>query len=315
MAGTPTSRARPRARALAAFALAAGLGTAALTTAQAGADVPPPGDGWKMTFSDDFNGAAGSPPGPDWKVDTGHGYPGGPANWGTGEIQNYTADPANLSQDGNGNLAITPQKDGSGNWTSARVETQRADFAAPEGGVVRIEGRVQMPDVPADKALGYWPAFWALGAPYKTDLWSWPGIGEFDIMENVNAENRVYGVLHCDTSTGGACNETDGKVGSRECPGSTCQSDFHTYAFEWDRTKQDEELRWYVDGQLFHTVKQSEVGDAVWQKMTSHDGYFVLLNVAIGGQFPDKNAKTTTPVEATEPGHPMKVDYIAVYNK
>ncbi|MCX2732435.1 glycoside hydrolase family 16 protein [Saccharopolyspora sp. NFXS83] len=300
---------------VAAVALAAGIGLTGLVNAPAGADVPPPDEGWTLSFGDDFTGEAGAPPGEDWKVDTGHGYPGGPGNWGTGEIQNYTADPSNLGQDGNGNLVITPQKDDAGGWTSSRIETQRGDFKAEEGGVMRIEGRIQMPDVAADKALGYWPAFWALGSPYREDLWSWPGIGEYDIMENVNAENRVYGVLHCDVSPGGSCLETDGLVNSRECPDSTCQEAFHTYRFEWDRTGDVEELRWYVDGQQYHSVKETDVNPTAWTNMTSHEGYFVLLNVAIGGQFPDKNSGITTPTEATEGGHPMLVDYIAVYNK
>lgn len=311
MLSSRTSKGRRR---LAGLSLALGIGLLGFAVAPAGADVPPPEQGWTLSFSDDFTGEADSPPSDQWTIDTGHSYPGGPANWGTGEIQNYTADPANIGHDGNGNLQITPQRDDAGNWTSSRIETSRADFKAAEGGVMRIEGRVQMPNVAGDKAIGYWPAFWALGAPYRGNLWNWPGIGEYDIMENVNAENRVYGVLHCDVSPGGACKETDGLVNSRECPGETCQAAFHTYRFEWDRTSDVEELRWYVDGQQFHTVKETDVTPEAWTNMTSHEGYYLLLNVAIGGQFPDKNAGFTT-TEATEPGHPMLVDYIAVYNR
>lgn len=292
------------------------MGFAAIgATNGAQASPPPPDPGWSVAFQDDFEGDAGAPPSDAWKIDEGHSYPGGPDNWGTGEIQNYTGNPENLALDGDGNLAITPRRDDAGEWTSARIETNRSDFKAPENGVMRIEARIQMPDVTGEKAIGYWPAFWALGAPYRDDLWSWPGIGEYDIMENVNGENNVYGVLHCDTSPGGACNETDGIVQHRACPGQPCQAAFHTYRFEWDRTGETDELRWFVDGQQYHSVQESEVGSNVWQRMTSHEGYFVLLNVAIGGQFPDKNAGFTTPTEATEPGHSMLVDYVAVYQK
>ncbi|MGH8881216.1 MAG: 1,3-beta-glucanase, partial [Stackebrandtia sp.] len=168
----------------------------AAAAAPAHADVPPPPDGWTQVWADDFNGAAGSLPSADnWIFDTGHGYPGGPANWGTGEIQNYTADPSNVSLDGSGNLRITPIGSGQ-DWTSARIETRRADFKPADGKVLRIEGRIQMPDVTGDQALGYWPAFWALGSPYRGNFQNWPGIGEFDIMENVNGINSVWGVLH-----------------------------------------------------------------------------------------------------------------------
>lgn len=32
---------------------------------------------------------------------------------------------------------------------------------------------------------------------------NWPGVGEFDIMENVNGIDRVWGVLHCGVNPGG----------------------------------------------------------------------------------------------------------------
>jgi hypothetical protein len=162
---------RPRTRLVLGVAalLAAALPATPLTSAAASAhpaSVPPPPAGWETVWSDDFDGPEGAPPSAaNWIVDTGHGYPGGPANWGTGEIQNYTADPANLRLDGAGNLLITPIKTASGEWTSARIETTRADFKPADGRILRIEGAIQMPGVTGDAALGYWPAFWALGSP------------------------------------------------------------------------------------------------------------------------------------------------------
>ncbi|WP_240617206.1 glycoside hydrolase family 16 protein [Nocardioides speluncae] len=295
-------------------ALAAAL-VASVPATVAEADVPPTPPGWTLQWSDDFNGAAGSRPSGEWIVDLGHGYPGGPANWGTGEIQSYTDSPSNLALDGNGNLRITPRRDGAGNWTSARIETQRSNFKPPAGGVLAIEGRIQMPNVTGDAALGYWPAFWALGSPYRGNYWNWPGIGEFDVMENVNGINRVWGVLHCGVAPGGPCNEFSGLGNSRECPGSPCQAEFHTYRFEWDSGSSPQQFRWYVDGQQFHSVSQSQVDEATWNNMTSHAGYFILLNVAVGGAFPDGVAGFRTPTPATVPGHPMVVDYVAVWTK
>lgn len=83
-------------------------------------------------FLDDFDGAAGSGVNTaDWQYTTGTGYPGGPANFGTGEIETMTADPSNVSLDGAGNLRITPRRDAAGNWTSGRIETRRSDFQPP----------------------------------------------------------------------------------------------------------------------------------------------------------------------------------------
>ncbi|MGP4114723.1 glycoside hydrolase family 16 protein [Streptomyces sp. 4N509B] len=282
----------------------------------ASGSVPPTPSGWSLVWSDDFNGPAGSlPSGTNWSIQTGHGYPGGPANWGTGEIQEYTASPNNVSLDGNGNLRITPRRDSAGNWTSSRIETHRADFKAPAGGTLRIEGRIQMPNVTGDAALGYWPAFWALGSPYRGNYWNWPAIGEFDIMENVNGINSVWGVLHCGVNPGGDCHETNGLGASRTCPGASCQSAFHTYRFEWDRSVSPQQFRWYVDDQQYHSVSQNQVSATTWANMTEHAGYFILLNVAMGGAFPNGVQGGATPTAATVPGHPMVVDYVAVWSR
>ncbi|NJP26874.1 carbohydrate-binding protein [Microbispora sp. SCL1-1] len=300
-----------RRSALALLAVAAAV--LALAVRPADASVPATPSGWSLVWSDDFNGAAGTlPSSTNWIIDTGHSYPGGPGNWGTGEIQNYTADPANVSLDGSGNLRITPIGSGQ-NWTSARIETRRTDFKPEAGRILRIEGRIQMPNVTGNAALGYWPAFWALGSPYRGNYQNWPAIGEFDIMENVNGINSVWGVLHCGVNPGGACGETNGIGASRACPGSTCQSAFHTYRFEWDRSVTPNQLRWYVDGQQFHSISQSQLDATTWSNMTSHSGYFLLLNVAMGGGFPNGVAGFSTPTSATVSGRPMVVDYVAVW--
>jgi Carbohydrate binding module (family 6) len=285
-------------------------------TLSAHASVPPTPTGWTLAWSDDFNGSSGSlPSGANWQIDLGHNYPGGPGNWGTGEIQSYTNSNQNLALDGTGNLRITPRRDGAGNWTSARIETQRSDFKPPSGGVLRIEGRIQMPNVTGQAALGYWPAFWALGSPYRGNFQNWPGIGEFDIMENVNGINAVWGVLHCGVAPGGPCNEFNGIGANRPCPGSTCQSAFHTYRFEWDASISPQQLRWYVDETQYHSVSQSQVDAGTWNNMTAHAGYFILLNVAMGGSFPSGVAGTGTPTAATASGVPMVVDYVAVWTR
>src|ERR1043165_83549 len=109
----------------------AGLAVGLATVQAAIPSIP----GFTLTWSDDFIGTAGSLPNPsNWIVDTGTSYPGGPANWGTGEIQTYTSSPNNLRLNGNGVLQITAIKSASGQWTSARIETQRTDFMAQPGG-------------------------------------------------------------------------------------------------------------------------------------------------------------------------------------
>jgi beta-glucanase (GH16 family) len=125
-------------------------------------------------------------------------------------------------------------------------------------------------------------------------------------MENVNGVNTVWGTLHCGTSPGGPCNETTGLGGSTTCPGATCQSAFHVYRIEWDRSTAVAQIRWYVDGVLYHTVKQTDVDATTWANATGH-GFFIILNVAMGGGWPGR------PSGLTKSGVPMLVDYVAVY--
>ncbi|MGW4869310.1 glycoside hydrolase family 16 protein [Streptomyces chartreusis] len=299
-------------RALLAVLGTLGLVAAAATVAvpSANASAPTPPSGWTQVFLDDFEGAAGSGVNTsNWQYATGKGYPGGPANWGTGEIETMTNSTNNVSLDGNGNLRITPRRDASGNWTSGRIETNRTDFQPPAGGKLRVESRIQVPNVTGAAAKGYWPAFWMLGGPYRGNYWNWPAVGELDIMENTQGMNTVFATMHCGTSPGGPCNETSGIGGNTTCSGTTCQAGFHTYRMEWDRSTSVEEIRFYLDGVNFHTVRANQVDATTWANATNH-GFFVILNVAMGGGFPD--AFGGGPDGGTQPGHSMVVDYVQV---
>ena len=288
---------------------------AALLTINGWAGVPER-PGWSLVFHDDFDGRAGQlPDDTRWRFDLGHQYPGGPPHWGTHEVQRYTADPANVSQDGRGHLRITPRRDAAGEWTSARIETRRDDFRPPEGGVLRMEARLRMPDVSGEAALGYWPAFWALGESFRR-LGNWPASGESDIMENVNGHNLVWGSLHCGELPSGPCDEPSGLGQHLPCAGTTCQGGFHTYTFEWDRSVAPEALRWYLDGTLYGVITRDRLPPATWQQITGQRGYFLLLNVAMGGDFAYAvSGGRDTPTPATVPGKPMVVDYVAVWTR
>ncbi|WP_328433631.1 glycoside hydrolase family 16 protein [Streptomyces sp. NBC_00425] len=301
-----------RRRALIAVLSTLGLAAAAAAavTLPANASAPTPPSGWTQVFLDDFTGPAGTGVNTsDWQYSTGTSYPGGPANWGTGEVETMTNSTANVSLDGNGNLRITPLRDSAGRWTSGRIETNRTDFQPPSGGRLRVEARIQMPNVTGTAAEGYWPAFWALGAPYRGNYQNWPGVGELDIMENVQGLNKVWATMHCGSNPGGPCNETTGIGNSVACPNTTCQSGFHTYSMEWDRSVSPEAIRFYVDGVNYHTVTANQVDATTWTNATNH-GYFVILNVAMGGAFPDAFGGGLD--GDTQPGRPMVVDYVQV---
>lgn len=267
--------------------------------------------GWTTVWRDDFSGAAGS--GLDrtqWQYDLGHGYPGGAWNWGTGEIETSTDSPANVSMDGTGNLAITAIRDSAGNWTSGRVESARTDFEAPVGGVLRVESRLKLPDVSGAAAAAYWPAFWMLGAPARpVGATNWPGVGEIDIMENINGMDATWATLHCGYIDGGPCNEKTG-LSSGPVPNATLKTAFHVFSVEIDRSTAVEEMRFYTDGTLTKTVTSAQMDATTWANAVHH-GFFVIYDIAMGGEFPGAFGQWL-PTAETASGKPMLIDYVAV---
>jgi len=306
----PGSRRRAGKRALSLISVALLTTTAAVVLSpDAHASVPATPAGFTLTWADDFNGAAGT--GIDqglWKYDTGPG-----SNFGTGEIETMTSSTANVYYDGQSHLVLQALHTGSdprAGWTSGRVETQAATFGADPGGVVRIESVLRQPDVSTANGAGYWPAFWMLGAPLRAGV-SWPGSGEVDIMEDINGRSSLFSTLHCGVNPGGPCNESTGLgSGERACPG--CQTGFHDYAVEIDRSTSPEQIRFYLDGGNFFTLAATAVDATTWANAVDHP-FFIIYDLAMGGGFPD--AFGGGPTAATVSGGKLIVDSVAVYNK
>jgi beta-glucanase (GH16 family) len=271
------------------------------------ADVPAAPAGFTTTWSDDFNGAAGSALDTGvWRYDTGTGF-------GTGEIETMTDSTSNVYEDGSGHLvlkALHSGTDPNSGWTSGRIETQADGFGALPGGVVRIQASIQQPNLTTANGAGYWPAFWMLGSPLRVGV-PWPGSGEIDAMEDINARSSEFGTLHCGVDPGGPCNEGTG-IGSGERACSGCQTGYHTYAVEIDRSTSPEQIRWYLDGNNFFTLNSTQVDATTWANAVDHS-FYVIFDLAIGGAFPA--AYGGGPNAATASGGSLNVDYVAVYNK
>ena len=258
--------------------------------------VPGPPSGWSTIFSDDFNGAAGSGIDSQWMYDTGPG-----SNFGTGEIETMTNSTSNVHLDGNGNLDLTALGSGS-SWTSGRVQTTSANVGAPAGGELEVTASIQQPA----GGLGYWQAFWMLGPG------QWPENGEIDIMEDVNSLSELAGTVHCGTDPAGPCNEPNG-VGSGLTSCAGCQGGFHTYTMILNRTNTSaESITFYLDGNQYFSVSESQVGTATWQAAFDHN-LSVLLDLAMGGGFPNGVCGCNTPTSSTGSGGTMSVAYVAAY--
>ena len=280
-----------------ASSLAAEMKPAAATSVAAPAAVPGPPAGWSTVFSDDFNGTAGTGVDSQWMYDTGAG-----SSFGTGEIETMTNSTSNVHLDGNGNLDLTALGSGS-SWTSGRVQTTSANVGAPAGGELEVTASIQQPS----GGLGYWPAFWMLGPG------QWPENGEIDIMEDVNSLSEVAGTIHCGTDPGGPCNEPNG-IGSGLTSCSGCQSGYHTYTMVLNRTNtSDESITFYLDGNQYFSVSESQVGTATWQAAYDHN-LSIILDLAMGGGLPNAVCGCTSPTSSTASGGTMSVAYVAAYS-
>jgi len=238
------------------------------------------------TFTDDFNGPAGSAvDGSKWQIETGN-------NGGNNhELQWYTAGAANAALDGQGHLVITAKREnpggfncwyGSCQYTSARMNTA-GKFTQTYG---HFETRMKLP-----RGQGMWPAFWMLG----NDIGSvgWPTSGEIDIMENIGREpNTVHGTIHGPGYSGA------GGIGAA-FNGPNFSDDFHVFAIDWAPNQ----IRWSVDGNVYETRTPADLNGNRW--VFDHP-FFVLLNLAVGGDFPgNPDGSTVFPQQ-------LVVDYVHV---
>jgi beta-glucanase (GH16 family) len=244
-----------------------------------------------LTWSDEFNAAAGTPPNSSrWRYDLGG------AGWGNNELQYYTNRTQNAAHDGAGNMVITARREnpsGFGCWygtcqyTSARLLTA-ATFTQAYG---RFESRMKIP-----RGQGIWPAFWMLGDNIGSV--GWPQSGEIDIMENIGSEtNRVHGTLH-----GPGYSGANPVTASYVKPGGGAFADaFHTFTVDWEPGV----ITWYVDGVQYSRKTTADIRGNQW--VFDHP-FFMILNLAVGGNWPGSpNASTVFPQTLT-------VDYVRVYS-
>jgi beta-glucanase (GH16 family) len=225
------------------------------------------------------------------------------------ELQTYTNSNANLRYNGSEALQIIPRKDASAvrGWTSARIETKFT--ITPEAGkVTRIESALRIGGAPAKNKQGLWPAFWMMGDSFRSKGTPWPECGELDIFENINGQNSVHGVAHCDTYPYGACLEPVGLAA--ETP--LLDNKMHVWRIEINRTAsswEDQTITWFSDGKQYHKIEGGELFDSgVWASLAQSPLY-LILNVAMGGDWPGPpNADT-----GDSYGSMMENNYVAWY--
>ena len=240
-----------------------------------------PGNDPNLVWWDEFD-YTGLPDPSKWNMETGG------SGWGNNELQYYTNQESNAMVD-NGILTITAKEESYGgrNYTSARITTQnKFDFKYG-----KIEARIKLP-----YGQGMWPAFWMLGDNISSV--GWPACGEIDIMEMVGGpdkDNTVHATLHWDNN-----GEHADYGQSYSLPSGIFADDFHIFSVEWN----NQQIKAFMDDTQYF------VADITPSQLSEfQNNFFIILNVAVGGNWPG-SPDTTTSFPQT-----MEIDYIRVYQE
>lgn len=251
-------------------------------------NLKPTDSGWKLKWSDEFNGKSLNED--VWTYDIGTGFSG----WGNNELESYTDRKENVRVK-NGKLIIHAKKEkyGLSDYTSGRLKsTNKKNFKYG-----KIEARMK---VVGGNQSGVWPAFWMMG----DDSLPWPACGELDIMEHANDRPYASGAIHwmarsTNMMYSGMFNDHVYKY-----PGGKNQgiNKWHTYGIVWGANRID----WYVDNKVYFSANLYDSNADEFR-----DRFYFLLNLAIssnqtgytGFTGPKKNFKSAT----------MYVDYVRVY--
>jgi len=234
-----------------------------------------------LIWSDEFD-YTGFPDPSKWNIETGGN------GWGNNELQYYTNSQNNVMVD-NEILTITAREESVGgrDYTSARITTQNK-FSFKYG---RIEARIKLP-----YGQGMWPAFWMLGANINSV--SWPACGEIDIMEMVGGpgnDNTTYATLHWDND---GIHADYGQ--SYTLPSGILADGYHIFSVEWN----SQGINAFIDDIQYYTVDITPA-----QLSEFHNNFFIILNVAVGGNWPG------SPDETTSFPQTMEIDYVRVFQE
>lgn len=246
-----------------------------------------PAGGWRLVWSDEFNGpAGGAPDASNWT----HAVGGG--GFGNSELEYYTDSTANAELDGQGHLAITARNDdasglscwyGACRYTSARLDTL-GHFSVEYG---QISARIKLPS-----GQGLWPTFELLGTN-ASSVAQWQQAGLIDVMSDSNSTSgTVYSGLT------GPDNYERWWIDKCASCGSFAGG-FHTFTVDW----YPDHISFLVDGHTYFTQYRALSG-AGW--VFDHP-FYLILDLAVGGNQPGSpGASTTFPAQ-------MLVNWVRVY--
>jgi beta-glucanase (GH16 family) len=242
--------------------------------AEAGPKIP----GWKLQWSDEFNGGASGIDPHKWTL-----CDRGTSDWN----DTMSDDPRCLAVKG-GRLQLRGfANDGKDKATRPFLTggvTTKKTFQFHHG---KIEIRARFKN-----AKGAWPALWMLGVNG-----GWPKNGEIDLMEHLNFDDVVHQTVHSDYTLNLDRTSTPEKSLTTRIE----RDDFNTYGAEWDANR----IVFTVNGKpTLSYPRVPEKGAAQWP---FDQPFYIIMSMQIGGKW----------VGAPDPkDYPagMEVDWVRVYS-
>lgn len=136
--------------------------------------------------------------------------------------------------------------------------------------------------------IGNFPAFWMMPDDQSA---GWPGCGEIDIWEQIDAESKAYHTLHTGYKT------------SMVSYSEWYETDrYHTFGFEWD----EEKMVWYLDGMSVGTHYKSSISaESAWPY---DKNFYIILNQSVG------NGSWAKPADESHTYETL-FDWVRVYQK
>ncbi len=260
-----------------------------------------------------------------WTIDTGDGcqYGADLCGWGNQELQWYAETNVEIrdvpGEGDNKAVALIAKRElmGGKSFTSGKLTSQ--EKLSLQYGMIEV--RMNVPSVDT----GLWPAAWMLG----TTTLPWPRKGEIDMMEMghraAERERQGHPGSSLDSYVGSniifyaqaACGDGNPTCAASSAfdpgynqpyVGETVITDrFVIYRTYWS----DEHIRFTItDGGVEYDLYTAPFAFNEENVSTFRAPYYMLLNLAVGGNFTD--AATVEQVTATTPA-PLLIDYVRVY--
>jgi beta-glucanase (GH16 family) len=267
-------------------------------------------NGYSLVWQDLFNGTTLDETN-NWVIEV-NGDGGG-----NSELQYYRRENISVGTEpvsGAGCLIIKAKKESylGKTCTSGRLKTL-GKMSFKHG---KIEARIKLPKT----ANGLWPAFWMMGADYPTV--GWPKCGEMDLLEMGNVNGITRGTQDKYFSTwfhwGESWNGGSYPNWGQDFTNTTgIQDDFHLFTLIWN----DAAVKTYLDldkNPSATPICEMAINGADVAGNAAHyfhKKFFVLFNLAIGGNFTqiwDIN-KITALNAANNYESNMYIDFVKVY--